>query len=205
MRELWSRLETHFAQHWSSKDLKLRKPATEKQISAAEKSLSIRFPDDFRASLRVHDGQDPEPSILWLPGVPQLGSLESIVNCWTQDRAFYEATEADETDERSRVRQTFHHPRHIAFAGSAHWDYDRLLFDFEPGPEGHAGQIIMRSDVEFLFLVRTFRELMEKTVEGLENGTIATVEKGAPTSRWVTMQYLSPRAKRPVDKFKYFA
>lgn len=63
VKQLWERIEAYFYEHWPQKELKLRPPATEQEIAAAESELGVRLPDDFRASLKVHDGQDDEPSI----------------------------------------------------------------------------------------------------------------------------------------------
>jgi hypothetical protein len=47
-----------------------------------------------------------------------------------------------------------------------------------------------------------FRELLERTARGLEDGTIV----GKPESSGeLQLEYLSPRAKKPVSPFKYFA
>lgn len=207
MRRLWERLETYFAAQWPNKELKLRPPATPLQIAAAEKELGVRFPDDFRESLQVHDGQDDEPSILWLPGVAQLGSLESMVQCWKFDRQFFDpnaTVHPSRADATRRVQQSHLHPKHISFAGSPHWDYDRLLFDFEPSAEGSHAQVILRFDIDLVYLTDTWRQLMEITIDGLENGTITMIENGEWMSYWLTPVYRSPRAKKPIPMLEYF-
>ncbi len=203
MRDLWQRIEAFFTQHWPNKDLKLRPPASEESIASAEADLGIRFPEAFRESLSVHDGQGFEPSIKWLPGVGQLGSLSSILECWRGDREMYDAEADAWLDDEQRVRQADFHPRHIPFAGSPHWDYDRLLFDYAPGPTGTQGQIIMRLDVDHCFLCSDWRTLMTKTAEGLESGRIVPVERGPELSHWVEMEYRSPRGKA-ISLFDYY-
>ena len=205
MRELWNRLEAYFATHWPQKELCLRPPATLERIEAAEGELGVRFPADFRESLLVHDGQDPHPSVLWLPGVGQLGSLDSMVECWKSDRQFFDPTAMVQPDESARVLQSFFHPMHISFAGSPDWDHDRLLFDFEPGPEGSHAQIIMRYDIDLVYVCDTFRQLVEITVDGLEDETITMVDNGPSVSHWITPVYRSPRVKKQTSMFAYFA
>ena len=208
MRELWQRIEQYFAIHWPNKELKLRPPATDTQIAAAERELGVRFPDDFRESLLVHNGQDEGPNLLWLPAVCQLGSLESMVKCWKDDRDSFDTSDTecfDWLDSSQRTRQVHFHPKHIPFAGSPFWDYDRLLFDFAPGPMGKPGQIIMRNDIDFVFLCESFRELMQKTADGLEGGTITMSENGPEMSHWVTPEYRSARSKQLMSPFRYFA
>jgi cell wall assembly regulator SMI1 len=56
IERLWKRIDAAIAQMKTVKP-KLKGPATERSILAAERSLGVSFPDDVRASLRVHDGQ----------------------------------------------------------------------------------------------------------------------------------------------------
>ncbi len=174
IQKLWMRIERWFAKHRPELSLGLRPGATDKQIAAAEKALGQRFPDDFRASLRVHDGQDDHCQIVWLPVALQLGSLASFVRCWKGDRGSYvdDADDLARLDKGRRVRQVHFHPRQIPFAGTPHWDYGRLLFDFVPGPDGTAGQVIARSDIDLMFVAASFRELLTRTARGLEDGSV---------------------------------
>lgn len=171
---LWERLEVVRAKKFPQLDLQLRPGASEKQISAAEKALGIRFPADFRESLKLHDGQANDCQVVWMRGAQRLGSLESLVACWKDDRKYFDDTQlkerADWYDTSNRVRQIHLHPRQVPFAGSPYWDYDRLLFDFAPGPVGTEGQVIARQDVEFKWVAATFTELLERTVRELETG-----------------------------------
>jgi len=168
---LWDRIESHMATLWPTRTLNLRPPATEAQITAAESVLGLVFPADFRASVLVHDGQEGQPEASFLPGVHMLGSLQSIVECWVGDAQSYVPNETEPLqwfDEVGRTHQVHSHPRRISFAGSPHWDYDRLLFDFDPAPRGRAGQIIIRRGGEFSYVCESWRELLEGVVAGLE-------------------------------------
>ncbi len=200
--ELWNRLEAYFAERWPHKELRLRPPATEAQIEAAEAELGVRFPADFRDSLRVHDGQDDEASIQWLPHAKQLFPLASMVECWRQDRRhFHPETEAHfEPDPTGRVRQCPFQPKHVSVAG---YD-DRLILDFGPGPSGSPGQVIIKWDISHIYLTRTWRRMMCVLVEGLEDGTIVMREEGAAMSHLLTPQWLSPRARKSIPMLRYF-
>jgi len=173
---LWDRIERWFADHRPKLDLQLRPGAGEDAIAAAEQELGVPFPEDFRASLRVHDGQDDACEVTWLPFAQRLGSIASLVACWRDDRRDYDEAlgkeRLDWLDDERRVRQVHLHPGHIPFAGSAYWDYDRLLLDFVPGPEGSDGQIIARNDIHLRFVAPNFAALLARLAAGLENGTI---------------------------------
>jgi cell wall assembly regulator SMI1/predicted DNA-binding WGR domain protein len=175
--EVWARIEGWFAKR-PELPLRLRPGAKEKDIVAAEKTLGVRFPDDFRASLRLHDGQEDREDggdVDWLPVALRLGSLASLVRCWQDDRKYYDeegmAERLDWLDKGERVRQVHLHPKHIPFAGSRYWDYGRLMFDFIPGPQGAAGQVIARDDIDLVFVDASFGAFLERVAIGLERGT----------------------------------
>lgn len=160
--ELWDYIEAWCAKHKPGLSLQLRPGATEKQIVAAEKALGRKLPADFRASVKIHDGQEDGCTVGWVPVALQLRSLASIVRCWTGDRVYYrESAEAfDALDKTKCVRQCHLHPAHLPFAALMHWDYGRLMFDFTPGPKGTAGQVIARNDIDLVFMAPTFRDLL---------------------------------------------
>jgi cell wall assembly regulator SMI1 len=59
----------------------------------------VKFPADFRASLRVHDGQDNAPRVQLWPFALRLGSLDSLVRCWKDDRKYFDAKAMAEREE----------------------------------------------------------------------------------------------------------
>src|ERR1700722_13261758 len=73
MRDLWQRLESYLSGHAPAALECLNPAATDAEIRDAEARLGVRFPADFAASLRVHNGQmqetghPPHP----LPFLPQ--------------------------------------------------------------------------------------------------------------------------------------
>ena len=183
----------------------MRPGVTDDAIHAAEARLGVRFPEDYRASLRIHDGQDEDPTVWWLPSAIRLGPLESLVRCWEGDRQAWDVDpegRMDWLDKSKRVRQVHYHPRQIPIAGSTYWDYDRLLLDYIPGPAGHEGQIIARQDIYLELLCGSFGELLEKIARGLERGTIGI---GPRVDDHVEMEFLSPRSRKPIRVSKYFA
>ncbi len=171
--ESWERIERWFAKR-PELALRLRPGASESQIRAAEEALGVTFPDDFRESVRIHDGQSEECAVLWLPHAGWLGSLESMVGCWQGDRKYYDAPEiekrVDWLDKSKRVRQVHLHPKHIPFAGNVCWDYGRLMFDYFPGPEGAAGQVIAREDIDLRFVAASFVALLAGVASDIERG-----------------------------------
>jgi cell wall assembly regulator SMI1 len=59
----------------------LRDGASAEAISAAEKSMGMKLPDDIKASYRIHDGQENEPGLIGGEGWCLL-SLQEMVEQW---------------------------------------------------------------------------------------------------------------------------
>ncbi len=200
----WAHIEGWFHTHHPKLSLGLRPGASAKEIAAAEKKLGVTFPADFRDSLLVHDGQEDNPGVRIVPIAQRLGSLESFVTCWADDRSAYDEKEMavrfDWVGDDERVRQVHFHPKHIPIAGSPFWDYDRLLLDFIPGPLGAAGQVIARDDIEFEFLASTFGDLLAKIAKGLEDGTIVVSQ----TTYDSELVFRAPSSAKPISEYKYF-
>lgn len=148
----------------------LRPPATEAQIAAAESVLGVRFPDDYRASLLVHDGQSDDAQVSWLPYAQRLGSLESLVKCWQDDRSMFSEPDEKFFDDDDKVEQTHLHPKHIPIAGSAYWDYDRLMLDYAPGSSGTEAQVIARNDIDLEHVAPTFTALLQECAKRIQRG-----------------------------------
>lgn len=195
---LWTHLEACFARAMPGRSLSLRPPTDEAAIDAAEHRLGLSLPADYRASLLVHDGQEDDPEIVWLPYASRLGSIESVVSCWQQDRPAYDSDpqRMDWLDKAGRTRQVHFHPKQIPIAGSAFWDYDRLLLDFVPGELGTPGQVIARADIELFYVCESLSSLLEQTVRGLESGRIVVTSDD--------VEYLSPRKKRTIPAHQFF-
>lgn len=82
MQDLWNRLETWLNANAPHILATLQSGATEEEIKQAESFLSVQFPDDFKASYRIHNGQKNYPSYGLLNGREFL-SLEPIQDEWT--------------------------------------------------------------------------------------------------------------------------
>jgi cell wall assembly regulator SMI1 len=60
MKEIWRRIERWLAANAPEALEALRPPAATEDMRALERSVGAPLPDDFRESLFVHDGQEPE-------------------------------------------------------------------------------------------------------------------------------------------------
>ncbi len=148
MRSIWERLVA--AASKTPKSLRLRPGASEASIRAVERTLGLPFPADFRASLLLHDGQEPgdgdDDAFEWLPGHGRLACLDAIVAEWKDECATYEkfhGAEAPHEIDGGRLYHHLWHPKRIPIAGNPWWDQDNTYLDFFPGPKGVPGQVVM--------------------------------------------------------------
>lgn len=79
--QAWARIEYWLAQNAPAVLDGLRPGASDTEIDATERTLNVRFPDDLRASLHLHDGQDSEAPTLLPDG--QLLSLADMRDQWS--------------------------------------------------------------------------------------------------------------------------
>jgi len=173
VESLWSRLEAWVQTNAPNMSLRLRPPATEARIAAAELELGLTFPADFRRSLLVHDGQEHDPSFDWMPGCNPLATLDAIVEQWKdeQDRAQDGETDDAKVVLDGRFRNVLWHSRRIPIAGTQYWDQDNTYLDLVPGPTGTIGQLVtMTSECDFTVLGTSFRQALERYVGALETG-----------------------------------
>jgi cell wall assembly regulator SMI1 len=181
MKDLWERLGSWVAAHTGS-SLRLRKGASERSIAAAEKALSLRFPEDFRASLLLHDGQDAGDGGVfeWMPGCDPLAPLEAIVERWKEEQDLAGEYTSDEIEvvERGRLHSVLWHPKRIPVAGNRWWDGDNTYLDLFPGPKGKSGQLVtFVTECDLVVLGPSFREALQDYVEALEQGDWVFSEK----------------------------
>ncbi len=173
MKDLWDRLET-WTKNARAGSLKLRPGATKKDLAAAEKKLGMKFPDDFRDSLLLHDGQESDPTFPWMPGCSPLAPLHTIVTRYEEERGMDEDQRViKEVSDDGKHKLGLWYPKRIPIAGSQWWDGDNTYLDFEPGPKGAAGQVTtFVTECDLVVLGASFREAVEKYVVLLETGKL---------------------------------
>lgn len=212
MRALWDRLESLMAN--VEKPPRLRPPATEAVIAAAEATMGLAFPPDFRASLLVHDGQedgeDDLDTLQWLPNQAPLAPLDRIVDQWHQHCKTYEqfhAAEEPQPIEDGTLYHYFWHPKRIPIAGNPWFDQDNVYIDFIPGPNGVAGQLATFGKSAFgSVLAPSFRTALAIFADALESGEYHYVgSEAVPRAKrmnWskLVAKKLTPRAKHATSR-----
>ncbi len=173
---LWTRLEAIAKRH--GKTLRLRAGASEEAIAAAEATMKLAIPSDFRTSLALHDGQDDaeyDGCFPWMPGCSPLRSLSEIVAQWQVEVGLASPDDDEETGEDPpdpRLRRNLWHPRRIPIAGNRWWDQGNSYLDLAPGPEGREGQLVsFSSECDLEVLGTSFGDALEAYVSAMEAKT----------------------------------
>ena len=81
--ESWARIVEWLKEHAPSYPFPLQPGTLASAITAFEDTIGLKLPDDFRDSLRMHDGGHE----CWLPGRGDLHSLDRILRDWKMYRA----------------------------------------------------------------------------------------------------------------------
>lgn len=187
--EIWRRLERWAADHVPG--LEFAKGATDSEIAAVEKTLGISFPEDFRQSLAIHNGEqyefvregfNPGGRLLrvrhgaWLPGGANLHSLGEIETQWTELLDYVDNQFEQEFSEDGKTREVIFHRKRIPIAEQEGITW--MFLDFCPGPKGTDGQVIYNiNECDFKVLGTSFTAFLSRHLHLLETGKLVFSEK----------------------------
>ena len=153
MEQYWETIE-RWIQSETKPDFEFPEGVTETQLVAAEETLSVSFPDDFKAAYRLHNGSQRiflfEYGYLMPLFIPEelskrvRNSYREIVTKWSWFKEYLEEGVYDGLNSS---------PEEPAKIKSDHWNLhwipisdndagDQLCLDLDPGSEGQVGQII---------------------------------------------------------------
>lgn len=158
-------------------DLCWRPGASEAQIVAFEQVIGRRLPDDYRAFLALHDGQEDTVKVNWLPCAGRLGSIASIIteyrNSYAEPEPDADAPSYDTFSVEDTVRAVIFHPGRVPIGGMPGYEGRNMHLDFIPGERGEPGQVVTRhTDEDFTCLGDSFLTFLERTADLLDNGAV---------------------------------
>jgi cell wall assembly regulator SMI1 len=176
MKELWERLELWLKSNYPELLDTLNDGATDEMIINAEEKLGIKFPNDFKESLKIHNGQKSNFDYPGLIGGYELLSLDNIVEEWQVWTNLLDDGEFNDWDElifNTNKVKSDQWWRNKWIPITANGGGDHHCLDLDPTEKGRFGQVIeMWHDDENRELVGdSFKQCFYIIVENLENGT----------------------------------
>lgn len=194
VKDAWTAVERSLGDAAGS--LKLRPPTTAARITKAEKKLKVSLPEDYKAWLTLHDGEDhSDERIEWMPAGGRLLPLDTTLERWEEEQEY--AQEADEdTQDDDRILNVVRHPKRIVIAGNQWGDGDNTYLDLIPGPKGTPGQVIVATtECDFEVVGTSFVDFLERCAAAISAGVLSVqdsggtlrvdlVDKPDPSMRW---------------------
>jgi cell wall assembly regulator SMI1 len=137
----WALLDAWLVSAPDAISIELNPPATDEEIGALERELGVSMPDEFIASLKIHNGQAGSYTGDFAGGEALL-DIGGIAKEWGNWR--YRVTAGDfdgiTSDSDDKVKDDWYNLKWILFA---HNDCgDHLCLDLDPAPGGTVGQVI---------------------------------------------------------------
>jgi cell wall assembly regulator SMI1 len=178
IRDSWARLEAWFSRHRPDVDLRLREGASDDQIASLEAAFGEPLPEDVRASLRIHDGQDflEETPASFLPAgwLHPVASLRDYLARWDPYEVSSEDNHTDDpfTAPDRRFRHDQPSRKALPWLGNAWFEHDVGYLDLAPGSTGTHGQILICWAADWQVLAPDWPSLLGWIASGLESGEL---------------------------------
>lgn len=178
MQKIWNKIENWLKSHNSAIFNNLSSGATEEKIMRIEDEMNIQFPEDFKQSYLIHNGQESETTPLieeW-----ELLSLEYILDEWHIMKNLYDQGRfLDATSKPiGEVKSDWWNPKWIPIASNGAGDL--VCLDLDPAVGGNIGQIISfwHMDEQREKLADNFKSWLQQFANDLENGKYKVKKSG---------------------------
>ena len=175
--ESWTRIVEWMNQH--EVPFPLHVGASDLKIEVFEREIGSTLPDDFKESVRIHDGGD-----CWVPWrYGDLLSLEQILKQWKMYRDWQSkgqyANEDDWIPEEIKgpIKPIFWNLKRIYITDNSG---DHLTLDLDPPKKGVYGQVIEHSHEvgPTCVVAKSWSEFLSQLVHDLETGKYIRTEQG---------------------------
>ncbi len=172
---VWERIDEALRRKAPLVKQSLKRGASDEAICDLEARCGVTLPDDFKASFRVHDGQDAGGKTL-IPSAFTgerygLLPLQEIASEWGSWKRLVDAGQfaADASTPDEGIRSDWWHPGWIPFASNG--GGDSLCIDLAPTAAGVAGQVISlnHETAQRRHLAPSFAQFMSQLAEQLED------------------------------------
>ncbi len=185
--ESWKRIEAWYAENAHELSASLAPGASETAMNQFEGEIGASLPDDFKESVRVHNGGWWVP---WRHG--DLLSLDAILKEWRMYSEWQAAGEWPTPDDVVRdsnlqIKPVFWNKRRIFITANSG---NHLTLDLDPPAEDLYGQIIKHSREEgpIVVVARGWGEFLMMLVSDLEAGKYIPMEGSVELVEYVERQ-----------------
>ncbi|MCG5059967.1 MAG: SMI1/KNR4 family protein [Limnoraphis sp. WC205] len=169
MNTIWERIDHWLTAHAPQVLESLNPGATDQEIAQVEEILGVDFPEDFKQSYRIHNGQH-EDSYSLFPNL-QFLSLQGIIEIYKKWPEFLdEKFICDPEDVSEGIWNGWWHPKWIPFTLESNGACECV--DLAPATGGNVGQVIIVEWKESTrgLIAPSFRAYLETFAEALEQG-----------------------------------
>jgi cell wall assembly regulator SMI1 len=141
--ESWERIERWYAEHIPDRPPSLAPAASETTITEFESEIGANLPEEFKESVRIHDGGG-----WWVPWRHgELLSLAGVLAQWRmysewQAKGDYATNEWTANDIKGPIKPVFWNKKRIYVTDNSG---DHVTLDLDPPPEGRYGQVLYHS------------------------------------------------------------
>jgi cell wall assembly regulator SMI1 len=175
--ESWERIVAWLQEHAPRHSFPLNPGASDAAIAAFEDAIGSKLPDDFKESVRLHDGGD-----CWIPpSHGELLSLDKILEQWRmyqswQQRGDYAGADWIPPQIKGPIKPVFWNLKRIYITDNSG---DHLTLDLDPPEDGAYGQILDHShEVGPTEVVApSWSAFLRQLVDDLESGKYVYIEE----------------------------
>lgn len=169
--ESWARIEAWYAEHGPGPLGSLAKGATKSAVDKFEREIGAKLPDDFKESVRIHDGGG-----WWVPhGHGELLSLEEILSGWKMyaewqvENGFGMGDDWKPREIKGPAKNIWWNKQRIHITDNSG---DHLTLDLDPSPDGRYGQVLDHSHEvgPTEVVASSWGEFLSNLAVGLESG-----------------------------------
>ncbi len=168
MKDIWEKIENWLAINAQNVLSSLADGATDEEIANAEKILGITFPEDFKASYKIHNGQKDNYNLGFTYGWHFL-SLENIISEW---QVWVDMGEFNNPYSKPKkgIKNNWFNQKWIPVTSNGNSDHHCL--DLDPDKDGKYGQIILlwHDDALRSLQAENFTEFLSYFSDSLECG-----------------------------------
>lgn len=173
MEAQWERLKARFQARAPHLLEYLQRGVTDQELDDFERDIGVTLPEDFRAFYKVHNGQPAlsEHGLLYGLHLLPLDEIRYQQAAWAEvEDMNEEMAHLMESEPEGAIRPLYTNPLWVPF--THYQDGNHLGLDFDPGPTGTPGQVIVfgRDEDRKKLVAPSFAAFLEGVIRELEGG-----------------------------------